>query len=106
MPNDCTPSQDGKTCTKTSIVEPTKETVCPETEYRGYCLDFNNKDDSHTRQCAAMGNDESDEIWYNEHDEDWCVPKIAREERNTCPEGYDRDGDKCKKVETIECQAN
>ena len=116
-PQDCTPSEDGKTCTKTSIVDPTKENICPGQEYNGYCVDSNNiSDQDCVRQCAdgyPFGDTEVSLpvprryiAEYDSYSEICCAKKIDRVEKNTCPEGYNRDGEKCKKVETINCTAN
>ena len=116
-PQDCTPSEDGKTCTKTSIVDPTKENICPGQEYNGYCVDSNNiSDQDCIRQCSdgyPFGDTEVSLpvprryiAEYDSYSEICCVKKIDRVEKNTCPEGYNREGDKCKKVETINCTAN
>ncbi|MBO5530453.1 MAG: hypothetical protein J5970_03550 [Bacilli bacterium] len=120
-PQDCTPSADGKTCTKKTTVDPTKEEVCPGTEYNNgyktYCVDASNfTDEDCARQCASGENFGNKEIEYqvpSRYLAQWgtysdvcCAKIIDRVEKNTCPEGYDRDGEKCTKTETINCTAN
>ena len=111
-PEGCTPAQDGKTCTKENLVEPSKETICPGEMFNGYCVDTKNVNPELDceRQCSdgePFGNTEVTMPIVREGLASvCCVKKIDRVEKFTCPEGYDRDGDKCKKVETLECQAN
>ena len=117
-PEGCTPNEDGKTCTKTTIVEPSKQTICPATEWTNnygqtYCIDLNTKE--YDRQCASAEPFGTYEVEYpyerivDEFGENWkicCVKKVDYVEQNTCPAGYERDGDNCKLVETINCTAN
>lgn len=105
-PEGCIPSEDGKTCTHTLVVDPIINKVCEGTIWHGYCLDFNNKESGAIRQCAAMGNDASDEVWYTTDTEDWCVKKMPWSEKQTCPTGYEIADNKCAKQETIECTIN
>ncbi len=116
-PENCTPNSDGKTCVQQTTVDPTKEMICQGTEYRGYCIDTKNiSDQDCARQCASgypFGDTEVDypvaSRYLPEYDMTssvCCAKKIDRVERNTCPEGYERDGEKCTKTETINCTAN
>ena len=105
-PDNCIPNSDGKTCTRTLTVNPTTKKVCEGTLWHGYCLDFNNKESGAIRQCAAMGNDESDEVWYTTDTEDWCVKKKAWTESQVCPSGYEMAATMCSKEEVLNCTAN
>lgn len=105
-PSNCVPNEDGKTCTRSLTVNPTTKKVCDGTLWHGYCLDFSKKESGAIRQCAAMGNDESDEVWYTTDTEDWCVKKMAWTEKHVCPKGYEMAENKCSKEETVDCKAN
>ena len=103
-PDNCIPSDDGKVCFKDTYVDPSKEEVCPGKEYMGYCVDTSKYECG--RQCASgypFGNDELD---YEINGEGCCVKKIDKVEKYTCPEGYTKEGEKCKKTETINCTPN
>ncbi|MBQ3474588.1 MAG: hypothetical protein IJH20_00230 [Bacilli bacterium] len=117
-PADCIPTEDGTKCTKTTIVEPSKQTICPATEWTNdygqtYCIDLNTKE--YDRQCASaepFGTSEVDYTYQDGYDQYGpiikiaCVKKVDYVEQNTCPAGYDRDGEKCKLVETIDCTSD
>lgn len=108
-PENCTPNEGGATCTKTSVVEPSKQTICPGKEYQGYCVDADHLECD--RQCASGYPFGDSEVDYPGGESEFgtrlcCAKKINRVEQYTCPEGYDRDGDNCKKIETINCTAN
>lgn len=105
-PENCVPNEDGSKCTRSITVSPTTEKTCPGTLWRGYCLDFNKKDSGQIRQCAAMGNDLSDEVWYTDNGEDWCVAKMPWVEKQVCPAGYEMAETMCSKEETIDCTQN
>lgn len=103
-PSDCTPSENGKTCTKETVTEPSKQMVCPGKEYYGKCIDTSKYECG--RQCSSgypFGDDEMD---YEINGEACCVKKIDRVEQFSCPEGYNREGEQCKKTEIINCEAN
>lgn len=101
-PADCTPSEDHKTCSKTTVVAPTKQTVCPGTEYYGQCIDTSQL--FYDRQCNSWS--WGDEVDYTIGDRAVCAKKIDRVEQLSCPEGFNKDGETCKKIETINCTAN
>ena len=116
-PDNCTPSEDGKTCTKTTVAAPSEETICEGTEYNGYCVDSNNISDIDcVRQCSDGEPFGDTEVSlpvpsryiaeYDTYSEICCAKKIDRVTRYTCPAGYERDGDNCKLVETINCTQN
>ncbi len=108
-PENCTPDGDGSTCTSVTVVEPSSQLICQGMEWRGYCLDFSQKESDMIRQCAAMGNDLSDEVWYQNANPDgsgWCVKKMPRVRQFTCPEGYTREGDNCRLEEKKQCTEN
>ena len=117
-PSDCKPNEDGSKCTKTTVVAPSKQTVCPATEWTNdygqtYCIDLNTKE--YDRQCASAEPFGTDEVEYpyekivDEFGENWkicCVKKVDYVDQYSCPAGYERDGDNCKLVETINCTQN
>lgn len=101
-PEDCTPNEGGATCNRESIVAPSSKTECPSGsfEYYGKCITRTGGESAKIRQCNEW--DWGDEVMYG----DWCMKKVNKVTVYTCPEGYSRDGDNCKKIETIECTAN
>lgn len=117
-PQGCTPSADGKTCTKKTTVDPSSQEKCPGTEWTNsygqtYCLDLSTAE--YGRQCAdgyPFGDSEVSypgrwkEDQFGPYQETACVKKVDKVIEYTCPEGYDRDGEKCTKTETINCTAN
>lgn len=116
-PKDCVPSEDGKTCTKTTIVEPSTQKICPAEDYtdfegNNFCVDTDHIDVSRdcARQCsdgAPFGDTEvSMPIVREGLASVCCVKKVERVTKYTCPQGYARDGQKCKKTEKINCTAN
>ena len=116
-PKDCVPSEDGKTCTKTTIVEPSSEKICPAEDYvdfegNRFCVDTDHIDVARdcARQCsdgAPFGDTEvTMPIVRDDLAAVCCVKKVDRVTKYTCPAGYARDGEKCKKVEKINCTAN
>lgn len=103
-PENCEKSADGKTCTRTTVVAPSVQNVCPGKEYYGFCIDVNQYECG--RQCASgypFGDDEMD---YEINGQGCCVKKIDRVEQKTCPAGYERDQENCKLVEKINCTEN
>ena len=119
-PDNCTPSEDGKTCTRTTVVSPSSREYCPGTEYNNgyatYCVDMDNiPDEACARQCSdgyPFGDDEVFVEMYRylpQFDAEaggCCAKKLDKVIEYSCPEGYERDGDNCKLVETISCTQN
>ena len=119
-PENCTPNADGTTCTRTTVVAPSSREYCPGTEYNNgyatYCVDVDNvTDDDCVRQCSdgyPFGDDEVFVEMYRylpQFDAEaggCCAKKLDRVTEYSCPEGYERDGDNCKLVETISCTQN
>lgn len=117
-PENCTPNEDGKTCVRKTTVAPSKQTLCPATEWTNsygqtYCIDLSTKECD--RQCASgepFGTYEVDYTYEDGYDQYGpiiklcCVKKVNYVEENVCPAGYERDGDNCTLTETIECTAN
>lgn len=117
-PQDCTPSADGKTCTKKTTVDPSSQEVCPATEWTNdygqtYCIDLSTAE--YGRQCSdgyPFGDTEvtypgrwrEDEL--GSYQEAACVKKVDKVTQYTCPAGYEKDGEKCTLTETINCTAN
>ena len=117
-PQDCSPSEDGKTCTKKLTASPSTREVCPGEDYEDFegnkfCIaDTTNIDVQNdcNRQCSSgypFGDTEVDVPIVREGlAAVCCVKKLDRVTEYTCPEGYNREGDICSKTETINCTAN
>lgn len=101
-PEGCTPNEGGATCNKESVVEVTKKEVCPSGSflYSGKCITKTGGEDASIRQCDSM--EGGSEIYYN----NWCMKIVNKITETSCPEGYSKEADNCKKVDTIECTAN
>lgn len=99
-PEGCTPNEGGATCIKESIETPSEKEVCPTGAflYYGKCITRTGGESQNIRQCSMLG----DEVMY----EDWCMKVVNKVKEYTCPEGYEKDGDNCKKIEKLECTAN
>ncbi|MBO6145192.1 MAG: InlB B-repeat-containing protein [Bacilli bacterium] len=99
-PEGCTPNEGGATCNKENVVSPTTKEVCPNGSilYYGKCITKTGGEDASIRQCSMEG----DEMYYN----NWCMKIVNKVTEYSCPEGYNKDGDNCKKIDTLECTAN
>lgn len=113
-PKDCTPSEDGKTCTKTDYKDKEVSTGCafPYVNKEGHCVD-----ESYSFSMYGSDNPYSDSgecpAGYYNYTECFgmgcdirCAREVSMETTSSCPDGYEVDSDKCKKTETIECTAN
>lgn len=117
-PEGCTPSEDGKTCTKKTTVEPASREICPGEDYEDFegnkfCIENTeniNVQEACYRQCSdgyPFGDTEvSVPIVRDGLASVCCVKKLDKVKEYTCPEGYEKDGEKCTKVEIINCTAN
>lgn len=99
-PEGCVPNDSGMTCNKENIVTPSSKEICPSGSflYYGKCITKSGGESAQIRQCSMFG----DEVMY----EDWCMKVVQKVIEYTCPEGYNRDGNNCKKIETINCTVN
>jgi hypothetical protein len=107
-PENCTPNEDGKTCTKKDVrdMEHSAECIDPYEVIEGHCLDTMNKFSAYFtgetcpsgyyqwEDCFGMGCDIS------------CAIEKGFETGSWCPEGYTEEDSKCVKTETIECTEN
>lgn len=107
-PAECVPSDDGSTCTKETIVAPTSSTECPSGsfEYQGDCITSTGGESAAVRQCENW--DGGSEVMYagGPNGELWCMKKVSKQTVYTCPAGYERFGENCKILETINCTPN
>ena len=118
-PENCTPNEDGKTCTKKTTVAPSTREICTGEEWEDwntgyvYCIEDTYNIDPELdcyRQCAdgePFGNYEvSVPIVREGLSTTCCVKKAEKKTEYSCPEGYEKDGDNCTLTETIECTKN
>ena len=112
-PDECTPQGDGSKCVKESTTKMVDSNVCPSgyTEKSGMCLDFSNKYHANNISEAPFWQCNNGDYMYSEEDDAggafmWCVKKTNKVSSSTCPDGYTKDGNTCKKTETINCTAN
>ena len=103
-PDNCKVSEDGKTCTREDITDPSTQKVCPGTLYYGNCINLNDKESANIRQCSSW--EDGDEVDYFDGNEGWCVKKIPFVDKQVCPDGYNMTENKCVKEEVIECNKN
>lgn len=112
-PKDCTPSEDGKTCTKVVTTSLVKKTTCPSgsTLYTPWynssktvCIKLSTKVDANIRQCDTWDDAEVD--YKDSKGKSWCVKTVSKKTTKVCPSGYTKSGDICKKTKTVNCTAN
>lgn len=111
-PSDCTVIGDGSTCTKQITTKITITNVCP----NGYSLINNKCVDIANKYHATNENDgwhcnSSSEYMYTEEDGFggafmWCAKTTSGTTKESCPNEYIKDGNFCKKDETITCKEN
>lgn len=113
-PSDCTPIEDGSKCTKVVTTNIINTNGCPTgyTLSNGKCLDFSSKYHALNAEEAPFWKcNNSSEYMYSEEDGNggafmWCVKQSNKVSTATCPSGYVKDNNTCKKTETINCTAN
>lgn len=118
-PENCTPNEDGKTCTKKTTVDPSTREYCPGENWEDwdtgitYCIEdtYNiNPEADCYRQCAdgePFGDYEvAVPIVREGLSTVCCVKKVEKKIEYSCPEGYTEENSKCVKTETVECTAN
>lgn len=135
-PNDCTVSEDGKTCVKTETTNITSTSNCPNgTETVEYFCNYRATGDgwsSPAINCSESGEKTGFCVQYNSISYsafDWntmtcpngyfrfsysnnggaeigCIKKFNKEEANGCPSGYVKNGDSCTKTTTVDCTLN
>lgn len=109
-PENCTPSEDGKTCTKKDVrdMEHSSECIDPYEVVNGKCLDTANKFDpwsSGDDGLCPSGTYQWDICW-GMGCERYCAKEVGFESGSWCPEGYTEENNKCVKIETVECTKN
>ncbi len=109
-PENCTPSEDGSTCTREVTVSLSKTTACPNgyTLKSGKCLNYKTKyladniDKAPYWKCKN-----SSDYMYTEEEAGgalmWCVKTTSKVTNESCPSGYTNENNTCKKTETVNC---
>lgn len=113
-PSDCTPSINGSTCTKVSTKQLTIGTGCPSgyTLKEGQCLNLSTQYDKEASPEYGGGGGMclSDEgtytLIFGQGATIMCAKKTNKITTSTCSSGYKKEGNICKKTETIKCTAN
>lgn len=113
-PEDCTPSEDGKTCTRKveRNMEHSAECVDPYEIINGKCLDTANKFSAFGYDSPSGGSGECPAGYYEWEDcyglgcDKSCAKEVPFETGSWCPEGFTEENSKCVKTETVECTAN
>ena len=110
-PKDCTPTKDGSKCNKVVTTNMTSKSTCPS----GYTLK-NEKCLSSSKYHATNSNgtwkcNSKTDYMYSQEDGVggafmWCVKTTSATSSKVCPSGYTKDGNTCKKTQTINCTKN
>lgn len=108
-PENCTPSEDGKTCTRKLIQEMNHSAECvdPYEVINGHCVDTFDKFSAyyqHDGTCPS-GYYQWDDCFAGGCDVS-CAREVGFESGSWCPEGYTEENGQCAKIETVECTAN
>ena len=110
-PKNCTPTKDGSKCNKVVTTNMTSKSTCPSgyTLKNGKCLSsskYHATNSNGTWKCNS-----SSDYMYSEEDGVggafmWCVKTTSVTSSKVCPSGYTKDGNTCKKTQTINCTKN
>ena len=108
-PAECTPIGDGSKCTKEKTTAMVNKTSCPSgtilynTWYGSgkFCIKLSTKVDANIRQCDTW--DAAEVIYKDSNGKMWCVKTVKKTTTKGCPSGYTKDGNTCKKTETLNC---
>lgn len=110
-PKNCTPTKDGSKCNKVVTTNMTSKSTCPSgyTLKNGKCLSsskYHATNSNGTWKCNS-----SSDYMYSEEDGVggafmWCVKTTSVTSSKVCSTGYTKDGNTCKKTQTINCTKN
>lgn len=110
-PDNCIPSIDGSTCTRTVTTNISKKTSCPSgySSKSGKCVNYKTKYHALSISTSPFWKcNSSSDYMYSEVDGVggaymWCVKTTSKVTTEFCPSGYTKENDTCKKIETINC---
>mgnify|MGYP004667179429 CR=1 FL=1 len=111
-PDNCQKIEDGSKCIRETTTDIIKTNGCPAgtRENNGTCLNYSKKYQAFSLNQAPWWGCNGNDFKYTEEESggavDWCVPRVNKVNQETCPSGYTRDGDICKKSETLSCLAS
>lgn len=114
-PKDCTPIGDGSRCNTIVTKNMVDSKTCPSgyTLKNGRCIDLKTRYYANSIDTAPWyACNSSSEYRYTEIDEsrlgalEWCVKQTSPTITKVCPSGYTKDGNICKKTQTLNCKAN
>lgn len=114
-PKNCIPTGDGSKCKREVTTSMVNKTSCPSgySLVNGQCLDVANKYHANSIDVSPWWScNSSSEYMYSEIDKSgmgafmWCAKKANKVTTKVCPSGYTKDGNNCKKTETVKCTAN
>ena len=109
-PTDCTPIGNGSKCTKVKTTAMVNKTSCPSgsilytpwyNKSKSLCIKLSTKVDASIRQCDTWDDAEVD--YKDSNGKSWCVKTVKKITTRGCPSGYTKDGNTCKKTETLNC---
>lgn len=111
-PDNCLKIEDGSKCIRETTTDIIKTNGCPAgtRENNGTCLNYSKKYQAFNLNQAPWWGCNGNDFKYTEEDAggavDWCVPRINKINTETCPSGYTKENNICKKTETLTCIAN
>jgi len=118
-PSGCTPKGDGSTCTKVSATGLTTGTGCPSgyTLKNNQCLNLSKEYNANNLETSPWWSCNNGDFGYDVCSgqdanglgggcDRKCAPKTNKISTSVCPSGYTKEGNTCKKTETIKCTAN
>lgn len=111
-PDNCLKIEDGSKCIREITTDIIKTNGCPAgtRENNGTCLNYSKKYQAFNLNQAPWWGCNGNDFKYSEEDAggavDWCVPRINKINTETCPSGYTKENNICKKTETLTCIAN
>ena len=108
-PENCTPNEDGKTCTRKTErdMEHSSECVDPYEVINGHCVDTFDKFSAYYQHDGTCPSG-----YYQWEDcfgggcDIACAKEVGFESGSWCPEGYAEENNKCVKTEVVECIEN
>lgn len=112
-PDNCTPSEDGSTCTREVTTGVSKKTSCPSgySSKSGKCVNYKTKYHATSISKSPFWKCNSGDFMYSEEDGVggaymWCVKTTSKVTTESCPSGYTKENDTCKKTEIVNCTLN